>query len=614
MAEEKVEGREAGWQQLFPWTHLFRGFQIALGLDKLFLAALGILFMTAGWVFLATLFGLGWNMPRWEEEYKNRKDGFAEYKRALNRYNLMHETAGVGPYSDRFVVGDFADNADEFDKLNDLYGKAGGSTNFNEVEFLKLVDKDPTLHDKRRQFEFVGQHKPGGFLAQWPFFVDRGPNPYLLVTGRAHAWEKGGFGEWLITKQVPVLIEPLIQMFSPIAYMFDPRAFAWDRFYFFLVVVWTLGVWSLFGGAITRIAAVQIARGEKIGMFEALAFTRKRLLSYLTAPLFPLLLIFLLLVFMFIFAWFFAIPILGDIFVAGLFWPFMILFGLGIAIALIGLIGWPLMAATVSAEGTDAWEAFSRSYSYVFQRPWQYLWYGLVMIAYGAVVVFFIGFMGSFVIYLSKWGVAKPTGIDYVGRNPSFLFIYSPTSFGWRNLLLQDATTVDGQPVVGAGGEIIQDNFTAYKSQLMWWNYLGAALVTIWVCVLFLLVLGFGYSFFWSTMTISYMLLRKSVDTAEMEEVYLEEEDQEGYSGPLAPAPAAKPGTQMVEAPTLKTPQATTPTAPVSTPAAMSAAPAPAAEKTATVEKTTIEPTPPASTTATESKKDGAGGDSSPAP
>ena len=34
MAEDKVEGREATWQQLFPWTHLFRGFQIALGLDK----------------------------------------------------------------------------------------------------------------------------------------------------------------------------------------------------------------------------------------------------------------------------------------------------------------------------------------------------------------------------------------------------------------------------------------------------------------------------------------------------------------------------------------------------------------------------------------------------
>src|SRR5260370_29284550 len=59
--------------------------------------------------------------------------------------------------------------------------------------------------------------------------------------------------------------------------------------------------------------------------------------------------------------------------------------------------------------------------------------------------------------------------------------------------------------------------------------------------------------------------MRKNVDTAELDEVYLEEDDQEGaYGGPLAapaptptPAPAAPaPKTtqlQMVEAPAFKT-------------------------------------------------------------
>jgi len=48
MAEDKVEGREVSWQHLFPWTQLFRGFQIALDPNKLFLAAMGILAMTVG--------------------------------------------------------------------------------------------------------------------------------------------------------------------------------------------------------------------------------------------------------------------------------------------------------------------------------------------------------------------------------------------------------------------------------------------------------------------------------------------------------------------------------------------------------------------------------------
>src|SRR5262249_6575016 len=137
-----------------------------------------------------------------------------------------------------------------------------------------------------------------------------------------------------------------------------------------------------------------------------------------------------------IFGLFHMIPFLGDIFVSGLLWPLMLAFGLGIAIALVGLVGWPLMPATISAEGTDSWEAVSRSYSYVYQRPWQYIWYGLVAVTYGGLVFFFLGFLGSFTVYLSKWGVAQTPFIQAAGREPSFLFAYAPTSFGWRTLLL----------------------------------------------------------------------------------------------------------------------------------------------------------------------------------
>ena len=60
MAEDKVEGREAGWRQLLPWAELFRGFQVALDLNKLLLAAAGILLMWFGWLLLAWIFGAGY--------------------------------------------------------------------------------------------------------------------------------------------------------------------------------------------------------------------------------------------------------------------------------------------------------------------------------------------------------------------------------------------------------------------------------------------------------------------------------------------------------------------------------------------------------------------------
>ena len=48
------------------------------------------------------------------------------------------------------------------------------------------------------------------------------------------------------------------------------------------------------------------------------------------------------------------------------------------AILLLGaLVGWPLMWATVSVEGTDAFDALSRSYAYTYHRPWRLLWYVL---------------------------------------------------------------------------------------------------------------------------------------------------------------------------------------------------------------------------------------------
>ena len=43
MAAEKVDVREVSFRQLFPWTELFRGFQVALDPKKLLLAAGGLL-------------------------------------------------------------------------------------------------------------------------------------------------------------------------------------------------------------------------------------------------------------------------------------------------------------------------------------------------------------------------------------------------------------------------------------------------------------------------------------------------------------------------------------------------------------------------------------------
>src|SRR5947207_13129915 len=56
MAEDKFEPRETNWRQLLPWIELFQGFRVALDLNKLLLAAAGILTMAFGWWLLAGIF------------------------------------------------------------------------------------------------------------------------------------------------------------------------------------------------------------------------------------------------------------------------------------------------------------------------------------------------------------------------------------------------------------------------------------------------------------------------------------------------------------------------------------------------------------------------------
>jgi hypothetical protein len=46
------------------------------------------------------------------------------------------------------------------------------------------------------------------------------------------------------------------------------------------------------------------------------------------------------------------------------------------------------------------------------------------------------------------------------------------------------------------------------------------------------MMLGFSYSFFWSAATVIYFLLRKKIDEAEPDELFLEEDEPEA---PLAP-------------------------------------------------------------------------------
>ncbi len=567
MADERFDGREGPLRTLGTWTLLFRGFQVALDWKKLLLAAGGILTMACAWWLLAMIFGRG-AKPTWPSDYektyreKNEspetalKKGWEDFRRDRRQWNLRHEASGLPDAAEYTDTGDVANTPQEYEEINSRVLEAMKKAETTRQPQL-LVLKDRTV---------VIDRKPSGKLRTWPFFEDRGPNPYLMVTGQAGRpdadgtpryapWDRGHFFDWFTTQQLPVLLEPLAKFARPVFYLLKPDAGIRNQTYFFLVIVATLAIWAFFGGAITRMAAVQLARKEKISLGEAVRFACNQWKSFLFASVAPLLLVGFVVLCTILFGFFLMIPVLGDI-VGGLLAFLLLIAGIVMAMILVGyLVGWPLIQATISTEGSDSFDALSRTYSYVFQSPWNYLRYAATALVYGAVVVFFVGFMGSLMVYLGKWGVSQTPGNELANREPSYLFVYTPTSFQWRELLLQGAT-VEGARVV-EHSEIQWPVYDRYLSKFNWWNHVGAVLVAVWVGLLFLMVIGFGYSFFWSASTIIYFLMRHQVDDTDLDEVYLEEEDVEDVYTPPAPteAPAAKPGTTplaMVEAPALR--------------------------------------------------------------
>ncbi len=283
MAEDKIEGREVTWRQLLPWTELFRGFQVALDLNKLLLAAAGILVMAFGWWLLAVVFrnagGFDENVPPgWPTKYQAQADpkkGWEQFKRDRDEWNLLHESAGLGKAGQRVMVLDLANSPEEADAVKELDTPG---TNIPQA-VAELVREGKLSEAKGRVYVAkLGKSKPYAALSTWPWFEDRGPNPYLLVTGQAGIpWEAGRFWDWFLRDQLLVMIEPLVKFVQPIVYFFSPRSTGYTSFYFLCVMLWTLATWALFGGAITRIAAVQVARGEKIGLRESVRFTFKRI-------------------------------------------------------------------------------------------------------------------------------------------------------------------------------------------------------------------------------------------------------------------------------------------------------------------------------------------------
>jgi len=252
---------------------------------------------------------------------------------------------------------------------------------------------------------------------------------------------------------------------------------------------------------------------------------------------------------------------------------------------LVAFIGWPLFYATISVEGSDSFDALSRTLAYITQGAWSYIKYMVIAIVFSVIIVFVVVLLASGSIYLVRWSMGLAPGLswqdthDPVGSS----FTLAPRSYQWRDLLVgQDhpmirihdilneqllvpgkldafkkglaekkpfdklldsdvlkKTGFDEKPPQGAELTTLENFYTDKQvadlrtaqskfdfvwSNMNWGQKLAAYISGFWTHLLFLGLVGFAYALFWCSGTIIYFLLRKQIDETELDDVYIEDE------------------------------------------------------------------------------------------
>jgi hypothetical protein len=271
------------------------------------------------------------------------------------------------------------------------------------------------------------------------------------------------------------LADPAAAFAALMRSLFDPLR---DPAHFGLTaarILWYLLIWAILGGAIARMAVVELSGRDHPGLLPAARYALRRAPALVAAPLCPF-------VGILVFALFAApiglidrLPAVGPTLgrVLG-FVPLLV----GIPMALLTLwliVAWPLMVVTVVAEDEDVFDALSRSYSYATQRFARLVGLVVLFAILGTIGVLIVGFVAQLVARMAAWGIAL--------GGPSW------ASRAW---------------VLRAPPEH------------------GAAAQTFWPLVLDYLAYAWVFAAFWSAASAIYLLLRGDVDGTPIEDIDIE--------------------------------------------------------------------------------------------
>jgi hypothetical protein len=289
--------------------------------------------------------------------------------------------------------------------------------------------------------------------------------------------------------------------------------------YFVVFALLALGLSSILGGALYRVAALSATRGDDVGVGEAIAYARNNWSAFFLAPLgWPLILVGLFAA-LCVAGLIIGLPWVGAVLqpLAAAIWFMPLFVGLIMAVgAIAAFMASPMIYPRVAVDREDCFEVWASVNTLVSNRPWKALFFYGVALVFGLICLAIVKLIVRLMFWMAHAAIGA--GMNY-----------------W--------TVEEGGAAIGKLDAV----WGAPTADTPFWGVLtptGAAPMTswfiqAWVLVFVVLVAAWAVSYFASSTTLIYLLLRRDVDGHDMEEVWTESDDPNLFGDSAATQPAA---------------------------------------------------------------------------
>ncbi|MEZ6087637.1 MAG: hypothetical protein R3C05_06350 [Pirellulaceae bacterium] len=281
--------------------------------------------------------------------------------------------------------------------------------------------------------------------------------------------------------QVPSFAGVFLYMTSPVRALCESKvdgtvfAIRWAQQF------WLFAVWIFPAGYVMRLSALSVAGRERMGTLETWKMVFQRYASFLSGTLLTFGFALLCLSYFLILGWIDRIPTIGHLLaIVGSIVGLPVLFIAGVL--LFGtLLSFPLMWSSVVVESyADGFDAASRGFEYVIQRPFRFAAYVIMVTLLTIVIANFasgvtsigLAFVNNAFAAGTSSGKGLPTGIESLVRMIPVALAFNlfwAFAAGIYLLLRRDANHQDvedvWEPALPAGDPLPELNITPAKTE-----------------------------------------------------------------------------------------------------------------------------------------------------